>query len=138
MIPAARCTRRAVERMTDMKGFLRARKNDIILIGVLVLVTLALFAAFSLFSGEGERVRVTVNGEYFGEYSLKTDREIDILGGNTLTISGGRAFMSQADCPHRICMLRGAVSRSGQSIICLPNGVVVTVLGPDGADAVAN
>ena len=131
--------RPALGQEDDMKGIIRRYRNDIILVGSLMLAALALFLAFRIFSAEGGSVRVTVDGELYGIYSLGSDAEIDINGTNTLTISGGKAYMSWAGCPHRTCVLRGAVSKSGQSIVCLPNGVVVSVTGGDGgADAVTN
>ena len=39
--------------------------------------------------------------------------------------------MTHADCPDQICVKTGSISRSGQSIVCAPNRVVVTVTGED-------
>ena len=47
--------------------------------------------------------------------------------------------MEEADCPDRLCMRRGAIRYAGDSIICLPNKVVVEISGEDALnlDAVA-
>ena len=48
--------------------------------------------------------------------------------------------MEEADCPDRLCVRQGAVSRVGESIICLPHELVVTVEGEEmdgGLDGVA-
>ena len=37
--------------------------------------------------------------------------------------------MIDAECPDKICVKTGAVSRSGQSIVCAPHKIVVTVTG---------
>ena len=41
--------------------------------------------------------------------------------------------MEWADCPDQICVNHRAVSREGESIICLPNQVVISVT--DGEEA---
>lgn len=45
--------------------------------------------------------------------------------------------MEYADCPDQICVKHAEISKSGSSIVCLPNKVVITVHGdknsmPDG------
>ena len=39
------------------------------------------------------------------------------------------ADVTDAGCPDKLCVRMGAVSRAGQSIVCLPGGIVVTVVG---------
>ena len=121
-----------------MKSFILKHKYDITLISVLVLISLVLLAVFSLGRKHGDTVKVTVNGETFGVYSLDKDAIIDINGTNLLVIKDKEAYMESADCPNLTCVKHHPISKSGQSIICLPNRVVVTVTEKDGyADAVA-
>ena len=55
--------------------------------------------------------------------------EIDIDGHNKVVISDGRVWMEEADCPDKLCMAQGKISQPGQTIICLPNRVMVTIRG---------
>ena len=67
-------------------------------------------------------------GEIEGIYSLSEDREVEINGGtNLLQIKNGEASMVQADCPDQLCVHQKPVSLNHESIICLPNKVVVEV-----------
>lgn len=102
------------------------KKNDWILGGGIVLAAI-LALAFQLSRGNGRSVIVTSEGEIYGTYSLAQDQTIDINGTNRLVIADGTAVMEWADCPDQICVNHGSVSRNGESIICLPNKVVVTV-----------
>ena len=122
-------------RTTDSKK----RKNDIIFIAALILiVTLSALALF-LFREEGDTVIVRVDGTVFGEYPLSVDREVEILterGRNLLVIKGGRADITDASCPDGICSSHRAVSRDGESIICLPNKVVIEIDAKGKADGI--
>ena len=48
--------------------------------------------------------------------------------------------MEEADCPDLLCVHQKAISKEGESIICLPNKVVVTIRGGEETelDAVTN
>ena len=50
-------------------------------------------------------------------------------GTNTLTVSGGTAQIVQADCPDQVCVRQGAVRYAGESIVCLPHRLIVTIEG---------
>ena len=47
---------------------------------------------------------------------------------NVLVISEGAAYVSEANCPDGICAAHKPVSHNGESIICLPNKVVIKVV----------
>ena len=42
-------------------------------------------------------------------------------------IKDGKADMIHADCPDKICVHQKAVSAENETIVCLPNKIVVTV-----------
>ena len=53
-------------------------------------------------------------------------------GTNTLVIEDRAAWMEDALCPDHICVDMGKIRYSGQSIVCLPNRVVVSIEGVSG------
>ena len=104
------------------------KKNDLILAAVILIIAGSLIAYQMLCRDEGRKdVSITVDGEVYGTYDLTEDQVIDAGTGNTIVISGGRAQMEWADCPDQICVRHRAVERDGESIICLPNRVVVSI-----------
>lgn len=81
---------------------------------------------------EGDMVRVSVGGVLWGEYPLSEDVRVKIDGvGNSFVIEKGRVKMETADCPDRICIKKGWISRSHETITCLPNKVVIEVIKSD-------
>ena len=102
------------------------------LVGGVVLAVLLVAAGLWLFAGRGQQVEVTVDGKVVETLPLSTDTTVTIpgVGGeNTLVIANGTARVSEADCPDGLCVSHRAISRAGESIICLPHRVVVTVTG---------
>ena len=79
----------------------------------------------------GAGVTVTVDGDVYGTYSLAEAQEIDINGTNHLSIHDGEADMADADCPDKLCVHQRAISRDRETIVCLPNRVVVEVTGAE-------
>lgn len=108
---------------------------------IVCIAFLALLAHLVIGTDGAGKVTVKVNGELKGTYSLAEDQEIEINGGtNILQIKNGRADMTEADCPDQLCVNQRAVSRQGESIICLPNKVIVEVESSESSelDAVTN
>jgi len=111
-------------------------RNDILVI--VVLLVLSALGAIYLFClrTPGTMVQVTVDGKRMGEYALSEDRVQEIPGymsgmRNRLIIRDGKAYVQEASCPDGICVDHAPIFREGESIICLPNRVVVTVVGSD-------
>ncbi len=115
-----------------MDDLLRRRWGDFLLAVAVVAVALGLWAALLLFSQSGGAVTVTVDGELYATLPLADDTALEIIGiggVNTLEIAGGEARMTAADCPDGVCVHHRAISHSGESIVCLPHRVTVTVVG---------
>lgn len=108
------------------------KKNDIILIGAVLLVAIITAIVVSLLGGDGAYVVVRVDGEEVGKYSLSEDGEYSLNGGtNILVIENGAAYLIEANCPDHLCVKQGKINKNGQTITCLPNKLTVTVYGED-------
>lgn len=116
----------------------RLRRNDVIFIAALLLVVAVAGACLYFFRGEGDTVTVSVDGTIIATYPLNVDRVEDIHTGtdglNRLIIRDGKAWVETASCPDGICAAHKPIHRSGESIVCLPNKVVVTVQKADATD----
>lgn len=107
---------------------MKLKKMDLILI--LVVVALAI-GGMLIYRGFGAKeagtVIVEVDGEVFGEYSLDENHEVLINDTNVLIIENGQANMYEANCPDQICVKHKPISKNRETIVCLPNKVVVTI-----------
>ena len=123
----------------DGKGLFKGTAvRDICLILAFLVLALGIFIATRLGAKTGACAVVSVNGVETARYSLSEDGTYVLNGGtNILEIRDGQVRMTDADCPNHLCVKQGWIRYSGQSIVCLPNKVTVTVYGADGAyDAV--
>ena len=51
-----------------------------------------------------------------------------------IVLTETEAWVESSDCPSQDCVHTGHISRSGQSIVCLPARVVVQLVGGDGGE----
>ncbi len=116
----------------------RFGKNDAVFLGILVFVCVMVYAGFRLMNHTtGSSILVTRNGKTLMTCSLMEDQKIPIENShgkvtNVLEIKNGKAKMVEADCPDGLCLHQKAISLKNENIVCLPNRVVVTVMGDDG------
>ena len=113
-------------------------RNDVLFIGILLVVLILAGLGFFLLREEGDVVEVTVDGELYGVYSLLEDTVVEIRTGkngeavNRLVIRNGEAFVEHASCPDGICADHRPIFRERESIVCLPHRVVITVRRAEG------
>lgn len=108
----------------------RSIRYDILLISLLLCLSLIIGLATFLTRREGTFVVVEVNGKEEARYSLGINGEYYVNGGtNILKIQDGEAYLIFADCPDKTCLKSGKIKHIGESIICLPNRVAVTIKG---------
>ena len=105
-------------------------RMDILLIGLLLVLTGVLYLAFGRTTEPGVWAVVRVDGAIVARYPLDEDGVYSLNGGsNVLAIEGGVAWMQEANCPGHDCIKKGKVSKTGQVITCLPNLLTVTIEG---------
>ena len=106
----------------------RLEEKDIVL--MIIILVVADRVLLHRIIGEKKRRFTYCKGEWKDEgvYSLADDQEIVLNNGsNVLKIKNGEADMIRADCPDQLCVKQKAVSKNKESIICLPNKIIVEV-----------
>lgn len=108
---------------------------DVVLI-VLLLALVGLTVYFAVMPRAGAFAEIYVDGELYQKVSLSKDAEID-LDHLKIVVENGMVRVEDADCPDKICERRGAISKAGQTIVCLPNRVVVKITGKGDVEAIS-
>lgn len=103
---------------------------------VLAVLLLGVAAAWLTYGGENSGA-LTATVKHRGQVvarvelsSLAEEKTVSIDGAYHLTITLDRtgAAVTDSDCPGQDC-LTGRITRAGQSIVCLPEQVIVTLEG---------
>ena len=112
------------------------KKNDWILIIALLAFAACLLLVYRIYfmgQDKGAEAVVTVNGIEYGRYPLSKDMEtvIEFDNGayNRLIIRDGYADIVEASCPDQICVEHFRIRYRGETIVCLPNKLVVEIVG---------
>lgn len=100
------------------------KKGDFIAIGIVLIAATLIFLSIYLFSSPSVTVKITEDNEVVYEGEISTDKKIT-LKNNTVVIENGEVFMEKSNCKNQICVKHKKIKRSGESIICLPNKVIV-------------
>lgn len=121
-------------------------RNAKVILLLLVLVGAAC-AAFVLLrpAGTGAMARITLDGELVEEIDLSAVTEpytftVEGPGGftNTIQVEHGRIRVLEAGCPDQVCVNQGYISDGTVPIVCLPNRLVIEIVGGgDSLDAAA-
>ena len=105
---------------------------------ILALFALALAAQWALVAlrAPGGAALIAVSGRPARRMALNAPGAYSgrgALGPFEAVVEGGAIRMTSSACPDHLCVRQGAISSVGQSILCLPNRVSITMEG-DGGD----
>ena len=109
---------------------------------LLALVVLSLGGGMLLLTAgpEASRAEIRSDGELIATVDLAVDQEFTVTtawgGENVITVRDGAIAVTQANCPDHYCMHRG-FCKSGGSIVCLPNKLVISFVGEQDVDFAA-
>lgn len=108
-------------------------RADVIVLAVLLLVGLGLWILPRVLpQGDALVAEVTVGGETVLELDLQTAtvrKTYTLENGVVLVTENHTVAVLSADCPDKVCVNTGVLSRVGEVAACVPTGTVVTVKG---------
>lgn len=111
---------------------LSLRKADFLLFFIFLAAALISAVSFPRPAEGKELVRIISNGEEYGIYPLEKNEEIEIVregNQNIVIIQDGTVHMDYSNCKNQICVHTGEISDKGETIVCLPNYVIVEIIG---------
>jgi len=85
-----------------------------------------------------KKVLYSVN---LNDISNPVNFEVNDKYSNYIVAEKGRIRFSSSTCPGEVCVHKGWISRAGQTAVCLPNGVIIKIIGQvknNDTDAILN
>ncbi|MCR5828805.1 MAG: NusG domain II-containing protein [Lachnospiraceae bacterium] len=120
------------------------KKQDLIIYALVLILFVCSFFLWGRTTGStGDIVVISVNGSEKMTLPLNEDTEVLVNGFLGLTcnvvVQNGTVRISEATCPDKLCARHEPISKDGESIICLPARITVTVRSskPSDIDAIA-
>ena len=109
-------------------------KKDIIIIALALLAALALYLVSSLTASDAVTTVVeSVDGKEVLRRPLAMNKDYEIPGKedavNVIRVENGQVYMLEANCRDGLCIQQGRMKNTAKRIVCLPNGVVVSLEG---------
>lgn len=108
-------------------------KKDLLFIAAILLAAGLAFLFFRPQPSESlSRAEISVDGKTVMELDLSEDQvlTVDGAGGgyNRIQVRDGAVSVLEASCPDKVCVHTGAVRYPGETIVCLPNRMIITVI----------
>lgn len=116
--------------------------NKTLIPSVVILMGILFALAFLIrsFNLQNPVVRIKKGNQIVEEIRMSDveDYKLVNLGTNKVRIEPDGVYMENANCPDKLCVHQGKINKAGESIICLPNKIIVEIVGkkPD-VDAVS-
>ena len=117
-------------------GFYRTSRFDVIFIVLIILLSATLILrtirGYARESSKSTVALIYREGEVVEEVDLEKERTFTLDEGEIeIEVKGGKIRIVKADCPRGICINSGWIRHTGQSIVCLPNKVLIETRSAD-------
>lgn len=119
---------------------MKIKKRDILIIVSLLLLSIlmAFFVQRFKSNTKGDYLLVELNGKEYGKYPLDKDQSFKIElhddEYNIVEIKDKKVSMIEANCRDLICTRMPAISKSGETIVCLPHRLVLEIVSDEKSD----
>ena len=105
-------------------------KIAVIVLGIITIISLGFI--LHLYTLDGGQAFVYQNGDLLVELDLKNNQIYEVKDDqnnvtNIISVEDGYVYMKEANCPDHICMNMGKIKHHNQSIVCLPNKIVINI-----------
>lgn len=109
------------------------KKLDVVLIISLILFSF-IFVVKDVFIApktDHKYIAISVDGKPYKDLEFKDETYMFPLktkyGLNKIEISKNYVRVVEADCPNKLDVLQGKISKAGQSIVCIPNRMIIEI-----------
>lgn len=105
-------------------------RTDILIIVLLTAIAAVWFAMNRLTAKKGNTVQIYSDNQLIAVYDIninQTDTITTEYGTNTIEIKAGKVSVTEASCNNQVCVHHTPIASSNESIICLPNHLVIRI-----------
>ena len=111
------------------------RKKDFILIFVVSLIIAGAFGVnYFVNTKNVDSIEIYMDNKLYKTYDINDKEEIKIKskeGYNIVKIHDKGVEIIEASCPDKVCIHQGFITKSSESIVCLPNKVHIKITTED-------
>lgn len=114
-------------------------RNDIRLVIILLCIVCLIFVFIYINKKDGSVAEVYYEDELILSIDLNMDGEYVVegeLGDVVLEVNNNRIRVKSENSPKNICSKEGYISDSSRTLICLPNKIIVKIVGDSEIDGV--
>ncbi len=88
-------------------------------------------------TGDAQKAVIVADGKIHSEIVLaNSTNQAVTVNGVTIKIEGKTVMVENSNCPDKICVKTGKLTKSGQSTACVPNRVTVFITGKSDIDII--
>lgn len=114
------------------------KKRDFILIALLLIMS-AVFFVYNrkIDEKEGKVIQIYSNNKLYKEISIDEETEFKIKDGsgyNIVKVHDGGVEVTEANCPDKVCVNTGHISKPSQTIVCVPNKLSIKIIDSSSDD----
>ncbi len=106
------------------------KKLEVIISVVFVVICLGMHFTWKYYHSSGNVAVVTYNNKELKKIDISKDRELLLKVGNSIikiVVNEKRICIAESNCPENICVKTGWINKMGQYIVCVPNGIIVSI-----------
>lgn len=114
-------------------------KNDLFLVGILLVFSVCFIVVFRLNQKDSSIAKVYYEDEVILEIDLDIDKNYIVEGYNgqvQIEVNNKRIKVSDEKSPLHLCSKQGYISKSYETIVCLPNKIVIKIEDEEKLDGV--
>lgn len=116
---------------------IKPKGGDFVILAVILIVAIANLGMF-MHRGDGDTVAMIIkDGRIIKEIKLNELKDPLVIKNegiynSVIVAENGRIRFEESDCPDKVCVKTGWISRPGQTSVCLPAGIIIKIVGESG------
>lgn len=120
------------------------RADKIIFAVTLFVSVFAILFSNVFFSGKtAKHIVIEVDGKIYGKYDLPEEKNSNTLeintkyGYNKVVMENNGVYVTESSCPKKEEILQGKIQKPGEMLVCLPNRLLIKIMGESEVDGLA-